>query len=44
MSAKYIELTPSAFTALGQGEVLFKGDETSQGGSLAIDFQNAQFA
>jgi len=44
MSANYIELAPTAFTALGQGEILFQGTETTQGGSVAIDFQNAQFA
>ncbi|MDG1714470.1 hypothetical protein [Lacinutrix sp.] len=44
MSANYIELAPSAFTALGQGEILYQGAETTQGGSIAIDFENAQFA
>jgi len=44
MSANYIELAPTPFTALGQGEILFQGTETTQGGSVAIDFQNAQFA
>lgn len=44
MSANYIELAPSAFTALGTGEVIFMGNETTLGGAEAIDFQNAVFA
>ncbi|WP_343795174.1 hypothetical protein [Gaetbulibacter jejuensis] len=44
MSANYIELAPGAFTALGDGEVIFSGDETTAGGNNAINFQNAQFA
>ena len=44
MSANYIELAPSAFTALGTGEIIFEGDETNAGGDQAIDFQNAIFA
>lgn len=44
MSANYIELAPSAFTALGTGEIIFEGDETTVGGANAIDFQNAVFA
>lgn len=44
MSANYIELAPDAFTALGDGEILYKGDETNAGGDTAIDFQNAKFA
>ncbi len=44
MSANYIELAPTATTALGQGEIIFMGPETTQGGSAAIDFQNASFA
>ncbi len=42
MSAHYIELAPTAFTALGNGEVIYKGDETTAGGSNAVDFQNAK--
>ena len=42
MSAHYIELAPTAFTALGDGEVIYKGDETTAGGSNAVDFQNAK--
>lgn len=44
MSANYIEFAPSATTALGTGEIIFEGDETTTGGALAIDFQNALFA
>jgi hypothetical protein len=44
MSANYIEFTPSATTLLGNGEVVYTGAETTQGGNLAIDFQSAQFA
>ncbi|WP_452225661.1 hypothetical protein [Lacinutrix chionoecetis] len=44
MSANYIEFAPTAITPLGQGEVVFEGAETNQGGSIAIDFQNAVFA
>lgn len=42
MSAHYIELAPTAFTALGDGEIVYKGDETTAGGSNAVDFQNAK--
>jgi hypothetical protein len=42
MSAHYIELAPTAFTALGNGEVIYKGDETIAGGTNAVDFQNAK--
>lgn len=41
MSAHYIELTPGAFTALGQGAVLYRAAETTAGGSNAIDFEKA---
>jgi hypothetical protein len=41
MSAHYIELTPSAFTMLGQGAVVYRASETSLGGSIAIDFEKA---
>ena len=44
MSANYIELAPNALTALGTGEIIFEGSETTIGGSEAINFQNAQFA
>lgn len=44
MSANYIEFAPTATTLLGQGEIIFEGEETNAGGDLAIDFQNAVFA
>ncbi|WP_298899541.1 hypothetical protein [uncultured Psychroserpens sp.] len=44
MSANYIEFAQTATTALGVGEIIFEGFETSAGGSQAIDFQNALFA
>ncbi|WCO01830.1 hypothetical protein [Psychroserpens ponticola] len=44
MSANYIEFAQMETTALGTGEIIFEGDETTAGGALAIDFQNAVFA
>ncbi|MBC8754433.1 hypothetical protein H2O64_07100 [Kordia sp. YSTF-M3] len=44
MSANYIEFAPSATTLLGNGQVIYTGAETNEGGNMAIDFQNAQFA
>lgn len=44
MSANYIELAPLATTPLGEGEILFQGEETTNGGELAIDFQSSVFA
>ena len=44
MSAHYVELAPTAFTALGSGAVLYRADETTAGGSKAIDFEKANFA
>ena len=41
MSAHYIELTPNAFTQLGKGTVVYFAEETSEGGSRAIDFNKA---
>jgi hypothetical protein len=41
MSAHYIELTPGALTALGQGAVIYRAAETTLGGSNAIDFEKA---
>lgn len=38
ISAHYIELTPSATTLLGNGEVLYNGVQTTTGGETAIDF------
>lgn len=44
MSAHYIELTPTAFTALGNGAVVYRAPETTAGGSTAIDFSKSFFA
>jgi hypothetical protein len=44
MSAHYVEMTPSAFTALGAGAVLYRAPEVTTGGSKAIDFSNSKFA
>jgi hypothetical protein len=41
MSAHYLELAQSAFTALGSGKVLYHAPETSVGGETAIDFSKA---
>jgi len=38
MGAHYIELAPNANTALGTGDVLYKGEETTQGGEKALIF------
>jgi len=44
MSAHYIELAPSAFTALGAGAVLYKAVQTAVAGQTAIEFDKATFA
>ncbi len=44
MSVNYIELAPQTYTLLGEGEKVFEGLQTDQGGEMAIDFQNAIFA
>ena len=44
MSAHYVELAPTAFTALGAGAVLYRAAETTTGGSNAIDFEKSNFA
>jgi hypothetical protein len=41
ISAHYIELTPNAFTQVGNGDVLYHAPETTQGGDLAIDHNQA---
>jgi hypothetical protein len=38
MSVHYIELAPTAFTLLGQGAIVYKGEETAKGGEAAVDF------
>ncbi|WP_130736372.1 hypothetical protein [Flavobacterium sp. J27] len=42
ISAHYFELTPNAFTQLGDGTVLFHAAETVSGGDLAIDFSQSK--
>lgn len=42
ISAHYIELAPDLYTIIGQGEILYKGEETEAGGALAIDFNKAK--
>ncbi len=44
MSAHYIELAPTMFTALGSGKIIYKAEETTAGGSTAIDFSKSRFA
>lgn len=41
MSAHYIEMAQSAFTQLGEGEIVYKAEETTAGGDNAIDFDKA---
>ncbi|WP_439153013.1 hypothetical protein [Winogradskyella sp.] len=43
MSANYIEFAPIATTLLGQGEIVYEGAETDEGGDMAIDFQQSIF-
>lgn len=42
ISAHYIEFAPSAFTQLGQGQVVYHATETNLGGSNAIDFSQSK--
>ena len=44
MSTHYVELAPSAFTALGKGDVLYKAPEVTTGGANAIDFSQSVMA
>ena len=44
MSAHYLELAPSAFTALGAGQILYKAPQTEVGGQTAIEYDKAKFA
>ncbi len=44
MSAHYVELAPTALTALGAGAVLYRAGETTAGGANAIDFDKSKFA
>ncbi|MFM9986315.1 MAG: hypothetical protein ACKVOK_13840 [Flavobacteriales bacterium] len=41
ISAHYIELSPSAMTALGAGNIVYEGEQTNAGGAAAIDFDQA---
>lgn len=41
ISGHYVELIPSAWTALGAGEIVYQGAETTAGGDNAIDFDQA---
>lgn len=38
ISAHYIELAPNAYTQVGDGEVVYHGPETTEGGSTAVIF------
>lgn len=44
MSAHYVELAPTALTALGKGAILYRATETTVGGSNAIEFEKSSFA
>ncbi|TVR80974.1 MAG: hypothetical protein EA412_03915 [Chitinophagaceae bacterium] len=44
MAAHYIELTPTMFTQIGEGEVVYQSHDTEKGGSLAIEFNKLNFA
>lgn len=41
ISAHYLELAPTAFTALGTGSILYQAPETAVGGANAIDFNQS---
>lgn len=41
MSGHYVEMIPTAWTALGMGEIVYEGPETTAGGSRAINFDQA---
>lgn len=41
ISAHYFELAPTAFTQLGDGTVLYHAPETTEGGAVAINFDQA---
>ena len=41
ISAHYIEFAPSHLTALGDGEIVYQGEETTAGGANAVDFSKA---
>ena len=41
ISAHYFELAPTAFTQLGDGTILYHAPETTEGGAVAINFNQA---
>ena len=41
ISGHYIEMIPSIWTALGAGEIVYEGENTSAGGAEAVDFSKA---
>lgn len=41
ISGHYVELIPGALTGLGDGEIVYQGEETFEGGEKAIDFSKA---
>lgn len=41
-SAHYIELAPTAYTQLEDGEIVYVGEETTAGGAQAVDWQKAE--
>ncbi|MFD2908402.1 hypothetical protein ACFSX9_06610 [Flavobacterium ardleyense] len=41
ISAHYFELAPNAYTQLGDGTVLYHAPETTEGGEVAIDFDQS---
>ncbi|REJ63628.1 MAG: hypothetical protein DWQ21_02245 [Bacteroidetes bacterium] len=44
ISAHYLELAPTPYTQLGEGEILYHAPETTKGGDNAIDFRRAEIA
>ncbi len=41
VSIHYIEFAPNALTPLTAGAIVYQGEETTQGGARAVDFENA---
>lgn len=41
ISGHYVEMIPTAWTALGAGEIVYQGEETTAGGDNAVDFSKA---
>jgi hypothetical protein len=44
VSLHYIELAPDSLTALGNGQIMYKGPETTAGGANAVNIEEAIFA